>query len=569
MDLQTDFKQRVFDAIGLNEVIWVDDRFAEGSNKLEDEYLLEISVLHENENTEEIASLPIFDGIDWELPFEIIKENIPTDDVSISAFYSQLNKGVPDLSHKQFDDLITLLNEASQSMQHLSHSKWLESKDSIIKTAGTKLFLIDLNFEKEGLPADHGESIICELMNLKTEDCYFVLFTSETNFGVEEEAARKSIIDKLAPNTDHHHFSVLSKNILDEGDGKVSLDFKSAEFLKRIFLRKLSSEMVDTVKTTISTSLDTLKDILSQNSIYEVDTAIFSKSLGEGLSEFDLLHRLFSIKQKEVMHKNLTDNPSLIDKLKSFRSVQGAIANKHEDAYIKKSMMTSPHFISLRQNEMFDYSINIIHSPLSCGDVFSFKYGEDLKQQYILIDQLCDLNVRGSTGDRNAKEVLLIPFVVKKRSPAEFRDDQNLDKYYLMQKASDSAKKEYYRFDFSGAISVNSYLLDLAVFNTKGELSFTVGQDDNELLFLPGWLKRFSAFKECVANGEELKAKLPVKYSVFTMFDDDKFPVTVTDKTISMSGERVKQLRTPFIEELMSSYFVNYKARTAFEMDFS
>jgi len=568
MDLQTNFKQRVFDAIGLNEVIWVDDRFAEGSNKLEDEYLLEISVLHENENTEEIASLPIFDGIDWELPFDIIKEKIPTDDVSISAFYSQLNKGVPDLSHKQFDDLITLLNEASQSMLHLSHSKWLESKESIIKTAGTKLFLIDLNFDKEGLPADHGESIVCELMNLNTENCYFVLFTSETNVGVEEEAARKSIIDKLDANADHHHFSVLSKNILDEGDGKVSLDFKSAEFLKRIFLRKLSSEMVDTVKTTISTSLDGLKDILSQNSIYEVDTAIFSKSLGEGLSEFDLLHRLFAIKQREVMHKNLTDNPSLIDKLKNFRSVQGAVPNKHEEAYLKKSIMTSPHFISLRHNEMFDFSINIIHNPLSCGDVFSFTQGEDVKQ-YILIDQLCDLNVRGTSGERNAKEVLLIPFEVKKRSPAEFRDDQNLDKYYMMQKASDSAKKEYYRFDFSGAINVNSHLLDLAVFNTKGELIFTVGQYDDELLFLPGWIKRFSIFKESIISGDQLKDSLPMKYKVFCMFEDEKFPVTITDKTISMCGNRVKQLRSPFVEELMSNYFVNYKARTAFDIDFS
>jgi hypothetical protein len=568
MDLQIDFKKSVFDAIGLNEIIWVDDRFSESSNSLVDEYLLEMSVLHENECTDEIASLPTFKEINWELPFDVIKDNIPTDDISISAFYNKLDKGIPDLSSNQFDELITLLNEASQSMLYLSHRKWLESKESILKNTGTKLFLIDLNFEKEGLPADHGESIICELMSLNIENCYFVLFTSETNVGVEEEAARKSIIDKLEPNIDHHHFSVLSKNILDEDDGKVSLDFKSAEFLKRIFLRKLSSEMVDTVKTTISTSLDALKDMLSQNSIYEVDSAIFSKSLGEGLSEFDLLHRLFVIKQREVMHKSLTDNPSLIDKLKKFRSVQGAVPDKHENAYIKKSMMASPRFISLRHNEMFDFSINIIHSPLSCGDVFSFTHEECVKH-YILIDQLCDLNVRGKTGERNTKEVLLIPFEVKKRSAAEFRDDQNLDKYYMMQKASDSEKKEYYRFDFSGAINVNSYLLDLAVFNTKGELNFNVGQDDDELLFLPGWIKRFSVFKACVVNGEELKDDLPTKYKVFTMFEDDMFPVTVTDKAISINGKRVKQLRTPFIDELMSSYFVDYKARTAFEVDFS
>jgi hypothetical protein len=568
MDLQIDFKKSVFDAIGIHEVIWIDDRFAETSNNLEDEYLADISARHENEDIEGIQDFLAFEEVNWELPFDVIKGTLPKDDITISAFYKHVGQGVPDLSLSQFDNLITLLNEASNSMVNLSCSEWEERKDNILKEEGAKLFLIDLNFEKEGLAVDHGESIICELMSLNTENCYFVLFTSETNVGIEEESARKSVIDKLTPGTDHHHFSVLSKNILDEGDGKVSLDFKSAEFLKRIFLRKLSSEMVDTVKATISTSLDALKYDLSQNSIYEVDTAIFSKSLGEGLSEFDLLHRLFAIKQREVMHKNLTDNPVLIDKLKSFRSVQGSITDKHEDAYIKKSMMTSTHFISLRHNEMFDLSINIMHSPLSCGDVFNFTQGEVVKQ-YILIDQLCDLNVRGSTGERIAKEVLLVPFEVKKRSPAEFRDDQNLDKYYMMQKASDSIKKEYYRFDFSGAINVNSHLLDMAVFNTKGELSFTVGQEDDDLLFLPGWIKRFVTFKECVINEDRLKESLPAKYKLFTMFDDDKFPVTMTDKTISMNGKRIKKLRTPFIEELMSSYYVDYKARSAFEIDFT
>lgn len=568
MDLQIDFKKSVFDAIGINEIIWVDDRFLKNADKLEDEYFNDISAMYEVDDLEVIKTLPAFEEIDWGLPFDVLKDSLPKDDVTISAFYKHLDKGVPDLSHSQFDNLIKLLKEASDSMLSLSNADWEKSKDDILKKDGTKLFLVDLNFEKEGLPADHGESIVCELMNLDTENCYFVLFTSETNVGIEEETARKSIIDKLDASIDHHHFSVLSKNIIDEGDGKVSLDFKSAEFLKRIFLRKLSCEMVDTVKTTISTSLDALKGDLSQNSIYEVDTAIFNKSLGEGLSEFDLLHRLFAIKQREVMHKNLTDNPDLITKLKKFRSVQGAVANKDEDKYIKKSMMTSPHFISLRHNEMFDFSINMIHSPLSCGDVFDFTEG-DVVKKYILIDQLCDLNVRGSTGVRIAKEVLLVPFEVKKRSPADFRDDQNLDKYYMMQKASDSIKKEYYRFDFSGAINVNSHLLDLAVFNAKGELSFTVGQEDDDLLFLPGWIKRFATFKECVISGNKLKESLPIEYKLFTMFEGDKFPVITTEKTISINGKRVKQLRSPFIEELMSSYYVDYKARTAFDIDFS
>ncbi|MCI2282364.1 hypothetical protein L3081_01835 [Colwellia sp. MSW7] len=232
MDLQIDFKKSVFDAIGINEIIWVDDRFLKNADKLEDEYFNDISAMYEVDDLEVIKTLPAFEEIDWGLPFDVLKDSLPKDDVTISAFYKHLDKGVPDLSHSQFDNLIKLLKEASDSMLSLSNADWEKSKDDILKKDGTKLFLVDLNFEKEGLPADHGESIVCELMNLDTENCYFVLFTSETNVGIEEETARKSIIDKLDASIDHHHFSVLSKNIIDEGDGKVSLDFKSAEFLK-------------------------------------------------------------------------------------------------------------------------------------------------------------------------------------------------------------------------------------------------------------------------------------------------------------------------------------------------
>jgi hypothetical protein len=568
MAAQLTFKDSVFNAIDINEVIWIDDRFAEQALKLEDDYLEEIATLYETEK-EKLSEFPPFAQLDWELPLEVVREVLSKSTEVISDFYRYLGREIPDLSTDQFNELACLLEDASGSkISHLSNAEWEQQKDAILENLSIKLFLIDLNFDKEGLSEEHGKTIICELLNRNIENCYLVLFTSETNFGHEEESKRAIVIDELNDGVKHHHFSVLSKKIVENESGNVTLEFKSAEFLKRIFLRKLSSEMVDTVKDTISTSLDALKDELSQNSIYEVDTAIFNKSLAEGLSEFDLLHRLFSIKQKEVMHKNLTDNPELIDKLKIFRSVQGPIICENEKAYIENSMMTSSHFISLRHNEMFDLSINIIHSPLSCGDVFNFTLG-DVVKQYILIDQPCDLSVRGDSGERIAKEVLLVPFEVKKRSPAEFRKDQNLDKHYMMRKASDSAKKEYYRFDFSGAINVNSHLLDLAVFNTKGELNFTVGQADDELLFLPGWIKRFATFKESVVDGEVLKENLPVKYKIFTMFEDEKFPVTVTDKTIAMIGKRVKQLRTPFIEELMSSYYVDYKARTAFEMDFS
>lgn len=581
MDVQTDFKKSIYDAIGINEIIWVDDRFSQNSGNLEDEYFNDISAMYEADDLETIKTLAAFEDVDWGLPFDVIRDSLPKDDVTISAFYKHLDKGVPDLSHSQFDNLIKLLNEASDSMLSLSNADWQRSKGDILKKDGTKLFLIDLNFEKEGLPVDHGESIVCELMRLNTENCYFVLFTSETNIGVEEEAARKSIIDKLDINADHHHFSVLSKNILDEDDGKVSLDFKSAEFLKRIFLRKLSSEMIDTVESNISESLNSLRKDLSQNSIYEIDTSIFNSSLKEGSSEFDLLHRLFTIKQKEMTHRCLTDNPDVIKKLKAFRSVQMSEPTEEEKKFINKTMQPAPNFIAMRHLEMFDVSINETHAPLSTGDVFNFSFQKEVENKgkveiidyvecFILIDQACDFIVRGSSGERKSSEVLLIPFEKLEKSKNSLVKVQSQDKHHLLKAASNTSDKLYYVFDFSRAITVNANFLDLAVYNTTGSLRFDNTQSDHELLFLPGWLKRFNILKANVLDHDgKIRKTLPLSYSVFSLLQNDKFVVNINEKSIWLNGKRSKKLRSPFIEELMTKYYVNYKARLALEKDFS
>ena len=575
MESQQDFKKNIFEAININEIVWVDDRFSKTSDTLKDEYISEVTSLHENGEIERLTIFPPFSEIDWELPFEVIKdEHLPNDDPTITAFYQHLKKGVPDLSTSQFEALIAIFKDATQSILNLSHADWLNQKDTILKKNGIKLFLIDLNFEKEGLAPNHGESIVCELINSNLDDCYFVLFTSETNFGDEEEKARNEVVGKLAAGTDHHNFSVLSKKIVEIDNDDISLEFKSAEFLKRIFLRKLSAEMLLAVSEIINTSLEGFQSDLSQNSIYEVDTSIFNNSLNEGGSEFDLLYRLFSIKQKETMSDCLMKNPKLIQKLKDFRSVQMSSQSAEQKKYIKKSMLTAPNFISLRNTEMFDSLINLIHAPLSAGDIFSFQVDDDEKI-YILIDQPCDLSVRGSTGMRKTEEVLLVPFETKvfnetKKSVDSYEKSMKEPKYYLLKIATIDSGKTYYRFDFSKSITVNSHLLDLAIYNKKGNLYFDVGQNDHDLLFLPGWLKRYDDFKKNVMESStSLKTELPIPYKVFSLLYNDKFPVSISNTSISISGKRVRRLRSPFINELMSAYYVSYKDRTALEMDFS
>ncbi|MEF1307734.1 hypothetical protein QTO17_38400, partial [Vibrio owensii] len=118
--------------------------------------------------------------------------------------------------------------------------------------------------------------------------------------GSAEEKQRLEVISQLPDNITHHTFSVLSKSIFNDEDGGSGIGFKAPELLKRAFIRKLCCELASSISNEMKKCIDEINNQLNQHSVYELDGSIFHRTLKEGASEFEVLHRLFSLKQSSA-----------------------------------------------------------------------------------------------------------------------------------------------------------------------------------------------------------------------------------------------------------------------------
>lgn len=579
------FKKSVFDAIQIDNVIWVDDRFSPQNRSIVREYLANVESVAEGA-PDKLAGFTLFHdrGIDTSNPFETWEGLIPTDDVTIAAYYQYLEEDKPDFTTTEFNELISIFDQhSSGTINRLSLAEWKSQKTTWLSTNSKNLFLIDYNFEHESESSTYGKDIVEDILNQKNlSDIYCVLFTSEAQHGKEEEEKRNKIIREMSPGINSYNFSVLSKSIITSSDDEnVCIHFKASEFVKRIFLRKLSADMVDSISEGLIESIRELKNDLSQHSIYEVDHSIFTNSLSEGASEFELLHRLFSIKQHQSLNELLLKSDLLAKKLCKFRSVQSVLyEDKAHKEYIERIIPVNNKFANLRLEEIFDKAINSIHSPLSSGDIFDFD-----GKLYILIEQACDLSVRGLDGKRKLTEVILIPFEEREIKKSSIPSKQALDKFYLLKIPNTTSKNYYCMFDFSEAVTVNINWLDLCVFNKCGTLKLDYNAEPAELVHLPGWrLKHYNIVKKMspivtrsyyqaityssVKENSDFDA-LRNDFDVFSLINKPYFKYFVLPYFLVMSGKRTKRLRHSFMESLSRAYFVGYKSRGALENDFS
>lgn len=598
MALET-FKNSVFDAIKLDNVIWVDDRFSPDNDDFTEEFLAEVKN-HYDVDPALIQGFEPFSNIaelQASTPFDIWQDQLPNDETTIEQFYKHIQTDLPDFTPTEFQDLIDIFNSHTNgSVRKLSAKQWNSEKSFWLRDSGDNLFLIDYDFSRENLPKDHGKLIVSDVLTGKLDNIYCVLFTSETKNGSQEERERFKIISDLSDEINFQNFSVLSKDIIED-DQDICITFKASEFVKRIFLRKLSSEMVESVSEKLIESINELKSDLSQHSIYEVDSSIFKSSLEEGASEIELLHRLFSIKQSQVISQYLRNQNSILEKIVAYRSVQTSSILREEKykSYLKGLISPNNNFSKLRHQEIFDDTINITHTPLRSGDIF--KLGG---QHYILLEQACDLMVRGGSeglGERSTSEVTLVPFSTEKK-PAKGKKKESFERLLNAKETADfivipedSESNRYFEFDFKGAISVNVNWLDLCVFNEDGAIEASHMQKIPRLLFLPGWIYKFNQLNStlksvklqsaqvtpshyvpitpCISNKEFSSEKLKELYSSFTLNSDQNFNLLLSDHTLSMDGQRTSHLRETFTNKLLRSYFVGYKARVALEKDFS
>lgn len=120
--------------------------------------------------------------------------------------------------------------------------------------------------------------------------------------------------------------------------------------------------------------------------------------------------RIFGLFHREASRTRAKDDPTLCAAADRVRSV---ISLPYRPIYRKGSQIRDITWLDLYETSEYLISHKM---PIDVGDIFQKTGG---KKQYILLEQPCDLMIRGDTGKRNAETVALVELVEKPRVPKE------------------------------------------------------------------------------------------------------------------------------------------------------
>lgn len=583
------FQESVFKATNIKNVIWVDDFFKEDTDREKGVERLkeQIKILCENDDITQLESIPQLAHIDFSAPISIIYNQLPTDAIDVEFILSKFDNIQDDLNEDSFQSFSELFGRHFH-FEAMSLTNWNKRKDELVKCKNT-LFFVDLDFSKDGGAQDEGKYIIEFLLKNKSDSQYCVLFTHNCQHGSAEEEQRLEVIRQLPGDIKHHTFSVLSKSIFNDENDELGIEFKAPELLKRAFIRKLCCELASSISDEMKKCIDDINNQLNQHSVYELDGSIFHRTLKEGASEFEVLHRLFSLKQSSAVHEIVNSKPDTIEALKRLRSIQKIEFKPQEKEeikpylYFKQNYKPGDLFLKLREGEIWTdaVSLNRIHSPLRCGDTFEVT-NEGTIQRYVLLEQSCDLIVRDN-GERKLNEALLVPFDVIKVNKDKLAYDghksltevNSLSKFYTI--STKRIDESVVIFDFSKSFNVNLNLLDICVFNERGEAIFEAEKEESpSLIFLPGWMEKYNnLFNKLVdKNNENVKIKSfdSICNTLINVTMDNRqgisMKVSENNQTLSMNICRGKRLNSPFVDVLLRKLYA-HKTRLPLEHDFA
>lgn len=558
------------EAIGIKKIIWIDDDFAKSPT---DKNQIIKSILEQVEATiDSTGIIPKLEVIALQLdentPTAIILQELESRLLELELqklviILKNLDPEETEFSEEQIGLLAKFIQNSEVELLKLSLSDWKQKQAELIKSVDQEtLFLIDKDFDKEpGGAADTGKDILKILLQEYEANVppNFILFSHTCNGISDEEALRKELysefkVDLGKKNIENFNFQVLSKSAAIDANADVRL----FECIRAIFIRKLFSKMAHGLKVWIIKGLDDITENLISTNIYSLDEALFGSSLREGVSELELLHRIYSLKQKSVVSKILQSEQGLVEELTKLR-----LLNANKSGGENKDIDS---FLKIRKEEFWCWGedINKTRSPIVCGDIF--KYKED---EYILLSQPCDTMLRAD-GMRQTNIATLAP-IKKKVTETKNQLNKKIDEYsgtdtYILRESD--AEFSFWYITLNKTIHVNLDTLDLCCFNEGGEVKLELQQEEPSPLLLTGQVKKYQQMYELINNQSLFPSKICADNGINSSEEkiDDLFYVENYGWKSRLS--RVRRLEANYSEHVLNKYFA-YKSRKAFEHDFT
>lgn len=454
----------------------------------------------------------------------------------------------------------------------LSPSNWEIRKEEIINKANPDnrvlcFFDQDLSLSN-GFAEDgprSGIGLIKEIIDRQSQDNVICCLLTRTITSIDNEIDQwQALSEKYSINL--CDFLPLAKLRIHEDDPIQFVDgLKKA--LLNIPCEKWKNKTIEVFKESTDKACKNIKSI----DVYDFDHMIFEISLTEGITESEILMRLFQIYQKDNIHKQF-----LSQEIKNDLAKLANLSRQLSDIETLKNTPTSKTR-DLRRNELYETSELIVNSPITNGDIFSDETGDP---KFILLAQPCDLVIRSmgtNLGKRSNKSnsVSLLPIVKISQKEFEKIRTNELKKIgfleYLYKNSTEIGK-----IIFSDANTISLDILDLAVFNSTGNCVF-----DKSKPFTPnsnytkGWNTRAenlsSQYIEESKRLESVKRHCnrvknrELKKILLDMFIESK---SFSEGIFNFKLQRILRLRFSTSEKLLKSY-THFLSRDADDVDFA
>lgn len=449
----------------------------------------------------------------------------------------------------------------------LSLTEWKTRADELIAAAkaGATLFLFDQDMRENAGREDEGMNIISHLLKneCQTGPVYFGLF-SNTVGADDEHDHHIAFMEKYGLGEMGDRFAVISKSGLDTQPRNLACR------LKRVAISPRCSALKSGIFTAVEKAMLQAKKDVEGLHIYDFEHLVFRSSYNEGVWEVDTLLRLFSVFFRESARATAATDGAIRKAAEDVRKVvsypyrpNDAPAAKVRDIARLELYETAKHLQTHR-------------IPIELGDIFKKKGG---KQLYMLLEQPCDLMVRGGNdnkGKRNVEFVTLAPIeFIKGDAPQAMSKLE----YY----SDDKEKEAYVRLE--KCVTVPICILDLCVCSDDGVAKLDVGKKCPDGM-IPAWQERYkiltSKAEALLAQYKGLVRKDGVEIPGLTPAIKDMLQATVLQavpgvvtgkidldaKKIVYAIERVGNLRQPWSGGILREY-AYHKARDAFEHDWT
>jgi len=482
----------VIRALDVSRVVWIDDLFrSQKSNRGGDATSVAREIVAAS-RSEELGVSP-----QLESPIEVLAERLQNNpDLYQRAVAILVSIGTEPGADDDLRVISAIEGKLTCDVVKNSGASWKVKLAGTPETYTKTLFLVDRDFEQEGLDDAESDSLLVTTVStylVRDRSNYCVVLSKGIGESTEMRdrgILLKSILASQGDKKELLRFSAISKQALGQDPAGALANRLTSRLAGAVLV-----EMFDKMQQAMSDSVTELENVLVED-FDDVNKAVLVNSYNEGTSELDVLLRIVNQNHRLTLSNmmNSAQGESLRAILGRFRLFQ----LDHDVGVADYEIADSARLKNLARAEILTTGaqINRMHLPTVPGDVFvtlpaGLDASQALEQPYqdivvgqkywMLLGQLCDVVLRSKTGEAKAKMALLAQFKVIKGGDRDKFELKHQKDFQAGRRKCVSAADLALAFDFITIQTANVAALQFVAFDVNGVAQLAMNKPNNEI----------------------------------------------------------------------------------------